>query len=126
VTTTSSTATVEPTSTQTPYTVRLRHDAGIATITVVGARDARQAVRTVLDVEHAPQRAVVWVRRRPVCDYCDQSATRYERGSGAETPLCGGCARDHYGTAAEVAACTGQLGITRLVPVDDNDWHNAA
>lgn len=30
-----------------------------------------------------------------ICDYCDQPATRVEENG--TTPLCPGCARDHYG-----------------------------
>jgi hypothetical protein len=107
------------------YLVRLRHDHGTVTITVDGISTARQAVRTVLDVERAPLRAVLWVRQWPICDYCAELATRYDRGSGEDTPLCAEHAREHYGTAAEAAACTGRLGVTRLIVIAPADWQPA-
>jgi hypothetical protein len=107
------------------YLVRLRHDKGTLTVTVEGSSTARAAVRTVLDVEHAPVRAVVWVRQWPLCDYCATPATRYDRGSGEETPLCAEHAREHYGSATEAAACTGRIGISRLIVIAPADWQPA-
>lgn len=102
------------------FVVRLRHDKGLVTTTVVVA-DARAAVESVLALERTPARTVQWVKVHPTCDYCDQPASRFERG-GQETPLCGGCARDHYGSAQGVRDATGRLGVTRLVEVPSEQW----
>lgn len=103
------------------FVVRLRHDAGLVTLEVGGHGKARSAVAAVLDMEHAPMGAVVWVRVRPVCDYCDQPATRNER-DGQGTPLCWGHAVEQYSGARNARRETGKLGVTRLLPVADSEW----
>lgn len=103
-----------------PFLVRMRHDKGTVTIEQLAA-DARTAVASVLRAERAPMRSVVFVRHRPTCEYCDQPATRYEKG-GQETPLCWTCAKDHYTTATEARFHTGCLGITRFTEVPPEAW----
>src|SRR2546428_246789 len=88
------------------YVVRLRHDSGTITITIGLASTPRKAVDMVLAAEHAPRSAVVWVKARLCCDYCTSLATRYVRDSDDDTPLCDGCARDHYGSALAARAAT--------------------
>jgi hypothetical protein len=105
------------------YTVRLRHDAGTVTVEVSGHTNARTAVAAVLAIEHAPAGAVVWVRVRPVCDYCDRPATRYVR-DGQETPLCWDHAREHYDGSVNARRETGDLGVSRLVSVADSEWRD--
>jgi hypothetical protein len=50
------------------YTVRLQHDKGHVTLTLPDV-DPNRAVRRLLVIERAPLCAVVWVKRRPICDY---------------------------------------------------------
>lgn len=107
----------------TEYRVKLRHDKGAATVTVFGHSTARSAVRALLDSEHAPQRAVLTVRARPVCEYCDLPATRYDSASGDETPLCVAHAHEHYPAGSGgVRANTGSLGPLRFVVVAPDEW----
>lgn len=86
------TAMTAPAATFTTYAVRLRHDHGTHTFTT-SAQDATTAVELVLRAEGAPARAVVWVAARPVCEHCDQPATRRVRDNGE--PVCRACARSH-------------------------------
>jgi len=72
------------------YAVRLHHDSGTVTL-VTTATSATTAVGEVLTAEGAPARSVVWVAKQPVCDYCDQPATRRVRET--HEPVCGTCAR---------------------------------
>jgi hypothetical protein len=72
------------------YAVRLRHDGGWQNI-VTAATGAAVAVELVLATEGAPQRSVQWVAEQPICNYCDQPATRRTRDGGEF--LCRGCAR---------------------------------
>lgn len=109
-----------------PFVVRLRHDRGQHTTAIVGhGDDARSAVATLLDIGYAPMRAVLWVKRRPLCA-CGLPATRYTRHdgdeAGQETPLCPAHARERYGNSRQVRAHTGELGITRFLVVDEAEW----
>jgi hypothetical protein len=72
------------------FAVRVRHDHGVDTIRTA-ATDATVAVASVLAALGAPARAVVWVAKQPVCEYCDQPATRRVRDGGEL--VCAGCAR---------------------------------
>jgi hypothetical protein len=103
------------------YVVTMRHDKGAIRIKTA-ASSAEWAVKQVLAAERAPLRAATRVVRRPTCDYCDQPATRYVRDSGDGTPLCAAHARDHYGTAAEIKAATGVLGVSRFEEMSPSDW----
>ena len=73
------------------YAVRLRLDHGAHTL-ATAATNAAAAVRVVLTAEGAPARSVMWVAEQPVCEYCDQSATRRVRES--REFVCAKCARD--------------------------------
>lgn len=108
------------------YAVRLRHDSGKWTVQTA-ATDAAAAVRVVLTAEGAPASAVVWVAEQPVCEYCDQPATRRVRES--EEFVCAKCARDQ--TDGPVREYVTQLTVTqwprvsmRTAPtVDDADGY---
>jgi hypothetical protein len=107
------------------YRVRLHHDQGHVNVRIYGHQDAGSAVRAVLTSERAPVRSVVWVKRRPTCDQCDQPATRYVTDSSEETPLCMECALDHYDTRTGIREHTGELGITRFERVGESEWKEA-
>lgn len=107
------------------YTVRLKHDAGTVTLTVPADR-AWKAVASVLKAEGAPLRAVQWVRVLPTCDYCEGNAVVYDRQSSDGTPLCKVCAKSEYPLHADRRTNTGELGVTRLTPVDRAEWENPA
>lgn len=103
------------------YAVKLQHDKGKLVVSTL-ATSARVAVRKVLAVEPTSPSAVVWVKQRPTCDYCDQPGTRYVKDSGEGTPLCRADAQGHYGSAKDVRPATGILGITRFILVEAAEW----
>lgn len=72
------------------YAVRLRHDSGKWTVQTA-ATGAESAMQAVLVAEGAPASAVAWVAEQPVCEYCDQPATRRVRES--HELICATCAR---------------------------------
>jgi hypothetical protein len=109
------------TATVTDYVVRLRHDRGHINLVTSGA-SPRGVVETVLGAEGAPVRAVLWVKVRPVCEYCTERAWRYVRDSGDGTPLCDAHALDHYGSKRGVRDHTGTLGPSRFVEVPEDEW----
>jgi len=105
----------------TDFVLRLRYDRGYSEL-VTPAETARDAVTAVLSAPGTRVRAVQWVKVRPLCDYCTERARRYVRDSGEGTPLCDGCARSHYDTAAGVQVHTGTLGIRRFELVPEAEW----
>jgi hypothetical protein len=103
------------------FVVRLRHDSGHVNIWVHSS-GVRSGVRAVLTAEHAPERAVVWVKVRPTCKHCATPGVRYVKDSGDATPLCKAHASERYGTSVQVRAQTGHLGIQRFTDVDADEW----
>lgn len=102
------------------FLIRLRHDRGHDNWTIGHHDNARDAVAFLLADQLAPQRAVVWVKQRPVCDYCTESATRYDRDSG--DPLCWSHAVEHNDTATGAREATGKLGVRRFELVEPSEW----
>lgn len=96
------------------YAVRLRNDNGALTIETA-ATDAAAAVRVVLAAEGAPARSIAWVAEQPVCEYCDQPATRRVRESGEF--VCAKCARAQ--TDGPVREYVLPLAVTRWPRVSE-------
>jgi hypothetical protein len=98
--------------------VRLRSDTGPHTVVVPAqGRSPEDAASATLDMQHAPRRAVLWVRVEPVCGSCTRVASRRERGDSGE-PLCETCATDqHAGVPGGKTAHTVPLSASRWEPV---------
>lgn len=104
------------------FAVLLRRNGRTRTVPIPGNRDARACVVAAMAATGTTLGAVVAVRRRPTCDYCDKPAVRYVRDSGEGTPLCMACAVDHYGNATRAHAATNDLRPNRFIELRPEEW----
>jgi hypothetical protein len=65
---------------------------------------------------------IVWVRRAPLCEWCASPASRYDRGSSDDTPLCISHAYNEYPNAEDRRTLARPLGISRYEAVPDDKW----
>ena len=106
------------------YTVRLRrsgvHVYRTTSVIMPSDHPAADAVRFILTADGALIGDVTAVWEWPLCDYCADTATRYQRDSGE--PLCWPHAVEHHDTATSARRATGELGVTRLTAVPRGQW----